>query len=67
MRSDKLQEDPRYAFRLAFDTGRFRPMGVDSYVNTADPELSALSPIAAAQLAAHAVLPLVQLPRLGRS
>jgi beta-lactamase superfamily II metal-dependent hydrolase len=52
-RSDKLQEIAN-AFRLAFDTGRFRPMGVDSYVNTAAPELSALSPLAAAQLAAHA-------------
>jgi beta-lactamase superfamily II metal-dependent hydrolase len=51
-RSDKLQEIAN-AFRLAFDTGRFRPMGIDSYVNTKDPELSALAPLAAGQLAAH--------------
>ncbi len=51
-RSDKLQEIAN-AFRLAMDTGRFRPMAVDSFVNTEPPELSALAPLAAAQLAAH--------------
>lgn len=51
-RADRLQEVAN-AFRLANDSGRFRPMGVDSYVNTAQPELSAIAPLPAAQLAAH--------------
>lgn len=51
-RADRLQEVAN-AFRIANDSGRFRPMGVDTYVNTAQPELSAIAPLPAAQLAAN--------------
>lgn len=51
-RSGKLQQIAN-AFRLAFDTGRFRPVGVDTYLNTTATEVSALAPLPAAQLAAH--------------
>jgi beta-lactamase superfamily II metal-dependent hydrolase len=51
-RSGKLQQIAN-AFRFALDTGRFRPVGVDTYLNTRAPEVWALAPLPAAQLAAH--------------